>query len=187
MIYDILNKERTAMMRHIEKIARTGPQKIAMIDLLTGKIETDKIEGTKLIMDKKLLDDLKEKVKFIEAGHFTDTGGAPTLKLIGEIMPVSKIIIPELDPNKGYPYIQGQLADKLGIKPYHVRVLVWKYKLKGDSQFHTAIVTSRSGSVHKFSEKAFDSLSDILREHNDDLNSFIDNISKEYNKREKHS
>lgn len=70
-------------MSHIEKIARIGPFNVAILDLVRGDIHVKEIEGTKLIMDRNLIGELKEKVQFIEEGKFSETEGEPTLKIVG--------------------------------------------------------------------------------------------------------
>lgn len=178
-------KEREAWMKHIEKIAHIGPQKVALLDLMSGDIETSKIEGTKMIMDKKLLEELKEKVNFIEEGHFNETEGEPTIKIIGDILTSSDILVPDLDPNKDYPFIQKTLAEKLKIKPYYVQVLIWKYKLKGNKKYHLEIQTSQHGSVHKFSKQTLSYLKEKLPTKAKKLDRYLMKISEEYQKSRK--
>ena len=110
IIDELRENEKRMWMKHIEKIAQIGPRNIAFIDLIRGSIETQKLEGSKFIIDRGLLNDLKEKVKFIEEGKFSEKEGYPTLKLIGEVQANDNVIIPDLDVNKDYPYIQKQLA-----------------------------------------------------------------------------
>lgn len=53
--------------------------------MIKGSIETQNLSGNKLIIDRSLLDDLREKFKFIEEGKLSEKEGSPTLKLIGEV------------------------------------------------------------------------------------------------------
>jgi len=138
IIDEFREKERLIWMKHIEQIAKIGPSNVALVDLLTGALNTTKLEGTKLIMDKKLLQELQDKVKFIEEGKFSEKEGESTLKIVGEIQTVD-IVVPKMDPNKDYPYIQKHLAKKLGIRPYDTQILIWKYKLKEDRKYHIEI------------------------------------------------
>ncbi len=166
-------------MKHIEKIAQIGPQNIAFIDLMRGSIETQKLNGSKLIIDRSLLDDLREKVKFVEEGKFSEKEGFPTLKLIGEVQASDNVIIPNLDLNKDYPYIQKQLAEELGIRPHDVHVLIWKYGLKKDRKYSISIQTSKSTRVYKYTKYALEFLKEKLEE-NKDNKSFLKQLSKEF-------
>lgn len=77
----IRENERSYWTKLFEKISRIGPENTAVVDMLNGKIEGK--AGT-LVIDQKLI----PKIKFIQEGSFKEAG-APTLKLIGEVRPVS--------------------------------------------------------------------------------------------------
>jgi hypothetical protein len=65
-----------------------------------------------MMLDEKLA----KGIKFIRQGEFTDTEGAEALKLIGEIVPVSKVeIIKTIKENllKQYPLSAMQLASEV--------------------------------------------------------------------------
>lgn len=181
IIEEFRDRERRIWMSHIEKIAKIGPSNVALLDMISGDITTTTLEGAKLIMDKGLIDELREKVKFIEEGKFSESGGAPALKIIGEVQS-AEVVIPVLDPDKDYPYLQKHLAEELGLRPYDVQVLIWKYKLKGNRKFHIEIQTSKSTKAHKYSKYALEFLRDILKEQKD-LKKFLMKISKEYQRR----
>ena len=171
-------KERQIWMSHIEKIAKIGPSNIALIDLLNGDIHFNKMGETKLIMDKALINDLKDKVKFIEEGKFSETGKEPTLKIIGEIQ-TANVVIPRLDPDKDYPYLQKHLAEKLQLRPYDIQILIWRYKIKNEKKYHIEIKTSNTGKVHKYSKYALIKLREILSNKKNQKN-FLVKISKEF-------
>lgn len=179
IIDEIRENEKRLWMEHVEKIAQIGPQNIAFIDLIKGSIETQKLNGSKLIIDRSLLDDLKKKVKFVEEGKFSEKEGAPTLKLIGEIQPSDNVIIPDLDLNKDYPYNQKQLAEKLGIRPYDVKVLIWKYNLKEDKKYSISMQTSKSTNLYKYTEYTLEFLKEKLKGNKGNAN-FLEQLSKEY-------
>ena len=179
IIDEIRENEKKLWMKHIEKIAQIGPKNIAFIDLLRGNIETQNLNGNKFIIDKSLLNDLKEKVKFVEEGKFSEKEGLPTLKLIGEVQASDSVIIPNLDLNKDYPYIRKQLAEELGIRPYDVQLLIWKYGLKNDKKYSISVETSQSGKVYKYTKYAYEFLKEVL-ENNIDNKSFLKQLSKEY-------
>ncbi len=173
-------KERLIWMKHIERIAQIGPSNVALVDLLTGTLHTTKLEGTKLIMDRELLQELRDKVKFVEEGKFSEKEGEPTLKIVGEIQAVD-IVVPDLDPNKDYPYLQKRLAEELGIRPYDVQILIWKLKLKGNKKYHVEIETGTSSKVHKYSKYTLQLLKNILASQPNKTR-FLKRVSKEYQK-----
>ena len=179
IIDEFREEERQIWMKHIERIAKIGPSNVALVDLLTGALNTAKLEDTKLIIDEALLDNLRDRVKFIEEGKFSEKEGEPTLKLIGKIQTVSDVVIPEMDPNKDYPYLQKYLAEELGLRPYDVQILIWKYKIKDDKKYHIEIEASKSSKVHKYSKYALKYLREILNDQKDEPE-FLKKISKEY-------
>jgi hypothetical protein len=86
----IKEEERKSWMEHFEKILKVGPTNAAILDIMGGEISG---QGGTLVIDKKLV----PKLKFIKEGNFQEKG-RPTLKLIGDVKPVSVLI--EKD-NKG--------------------------------------------------------------------------------------
>lgn len=147
--------------------------------MIKGSIETQNLSGNKLIIDRSLLDDLREKFKFIEEGKLSEKEGSPTLKLIGEVQAFDSVIIPDLDINKDYPYIQKQLAEELGVRPYDVQLIIWKYGLKKDKKYSILVETSQSGKVYKYTKYALEQIKEIL-EKNTKRNNFLNQLSKEY-------
>ncbi len=180
IIDEYREKERRKWMEHIERIARIGPSNVALVDLLSGDIHVSKLEGAKLVMDKNLLRELKDRVNFIEEGRFSEKEGAPTLKIIGEIQTVD-MVVPELDPNKDYPYLLKDLANELGIRRYDVQVLIWKFELKGNKKYHLEIQTGSRTKVHKYSKYALSFLRDKL-DSVSEKKKFLEKISREYQK-----
>jgi hypothetical protein len=53
-----------------------------------------------------------------------------------------------------YPYLTGELGDKLGIKKWQVVELAKLFKMKGNAEFHKASKISKSSFVQRYSEKA---------------------------------
>ncbi|GAB6076001.1 ATP-binding protein [Desulfurobacterium crinifex] len=162
IIEEYREKERQYWMKHIERIAKIGPQNVALIDLLSGSINTVRLADKQIIIDKALLDELRENVKFIEEGRFSETEGEPTLKLVGEIKYMNGVVVPDLDPNKDYPYLQKQLAEELNVKQLDVRALVWKLNLKGNKRYHIEIQAGKYSRIHKFSKYALEKLREEL-------------------------
>lgn len=85
IIEDRLELERRAWMKHIEKIASVGPTNVGIIDTIKGKIHG---AGTPFLIDPNLLSQLK----FIREGTFTESGGDPTLTLIGNVREAGPIV-----------------------------------------------------------------------------------------------
>lgn len=78
---EVRNKERRIWQNVFERVAKIGPTNVAILDTLSGKIEG---KGGNLLIDSKLI----SKLKFIREGHFRE-GGKPTLRLIGDVEPVT--------------------------------------------------------------------------------------------------
>jgi hypothetical protein len=97
----------------MSKIGRAGPQNAAILDTEKSLIEKD--ETKILVLDKGLAD----KLKFIKEGQFREKGGAATLKLIGDVVPVEKVeIIKKVKENliKEYPLSAMELASEIRTK-----------------------------------------------------------------------
>jgi hypothetical protein len=89
------------------KIGKTGPENAAILD--TEKSLIEKEESKILVLD----EDLANKLKFIKEGQFTEKEGAPTLKLVGDVVPVDKVeVIKRVKENliKEYPFSAMELA-----------------------------------------------------------------------------
>lgn len=84
-----------------------------------------------------------------------------------------------MDINKDYPYIQKQLAEELGVRPYDVQLIIWKYGLKKDKKYSILVETSQSGKVYKYTKYALEQIKEIL-EKNTKRNNFLNQLSKEY-------
>jgi hypothetical protein len=66
----------------VAKLAETGAQNAAIINLKSG--EVDGAKG-RFLIDEKLLD----KVKFIAQGRFDENNAEPTLRVVGDVQPIS--------------------------------------------------------------------------------------------------
>lgn len=74
----------TTLARHIENIIKNGIENTAILNLKTGEVEG---KSGNFVIDENLV----SKIQFIKEGEFVEKKGAPALKLIGEIQPVSAI------------------------------------------------------------------------------------------------
>lgn len=149
------DKEKALWMKHIQAIATVGPQAVQIVDTVRGELE---VAGTKVIVDRALI----EKLRVIREGQFVEKGGAPTLRLVGEISGLldhDHVTYTEA----AYPYTQDMILAKLPIKAYDFQALIWKFEVKGNPRYHTIIKTGRKAQVHKYSEQLLTLLRDKLR------------------------
>lgn len=157
---EMRQKERALWMQHIERIGKIGVKNVALLDLYDGTLHAD--PTSRLVLSKELLEDLKKNVTFVQEGKFVETGGIPTLKVIGSVLPAGDIVTADVDLNRDYPYIQSALAEKLSVRPYDVQVLLWKLKLRGSKKFHMEVKYGESVSIHRYSESALKHLIEAL-------------------------
>lgn len=147
-------KEKLLWLKHVEKIGQVGPQNIHLIDTFKGEIQTGK---GKILLEKSIAD----KLRFIKEGEFTEKGGAPALKLVGEVTGVVDTTnMPKTDDL--YPYRFGNFKEKFGINNFEFQAILWKLKIKGNPRYHTEISTSKSNSTHKYSNDFANRLRSIL-------------------------
>jgi len=73
-----LDEERRGWLQHLGTISRSGPSNVAILDTIQGKLFG---AGAPFLIDESLL----RQIKFIREGHFTESTGAPALKLVGEL------------------------------------------------------------------------------------------------------
>jgi hypothetical protein len=81
-----IEEERKNWQNLFEKVARVGVSNVGVLDTITGELSGH--GGSFFISE-----DLLQKIQFIKEGQFTETDGAPTLKLIGNLVPVSNEVI----------------------------------------------------------------------------------------------
>jgi len=127
IIEERIRHESNRWRELFEKISKIGPQNAAILDMLEGKIE----EGNRTIL---IDDELIEQLKFIREGQFDEKEGAITLKLIGEVHPVS-VVGHKADVLHDNPYIfrATDVAEEVAkainqpfrVSPEHVRC--WKH------------------------------------------------------------
>ncbi|EFO29691.1 divergent AAA domain-containing protein [Roseibium sp. TrichSKD4] len=68
----------TVLQKHLSNILRVGIENAAILDLASGEVEG---KSGKFVISKELMPELR----FIKEGQFEEKGGAPTLKLIGNL------------------------------------------------------------------------------------------------------
>lgn len=152
IIDERLTKEREQLMKLFDVIRKSDTANLGIVNYENGKISTP--NGIDVAVDRKLVTQVLRKAKFIKEGSFNETDGIPVIKVTGNIDLAEEIPVPDLDPDTDYPYTQKDMAEKLGIAPYNVQVLIWHYKIKGTKKYHIEVTTSKSGKAHKFSDYA---------------------------------
>jgi len=123
----IINKRIEQNNNHwldlMSKIGQAGPQNAAILD--TEKSLIEKGDSRILVMDEALT----TKLKFIKEGHFEEKIGAPTLKLVGDVVPIDKVeVVKKIKENlvKKYPLSAMDLANEVKAQlPKITRNKVW--------------------------------------------------------------
>ncbi len=183
IIEEQVAKERERLLKLFEVIRKSGTAKLGIINYGNGKFSTP--YGVDVAFDRKLVTQVLKKAKFIKEGSFNETDGIPVIKVTGNIDLAEEVPVPELDPDKGYPYIQKDLFEKLGIRRQDLYALVFYYKMKEAKRYSIGVTTSRSGQQSfKFSEFALQFLEEKLGELKDNKAEF-DRIRMAFNNRNK--
>jgi len=127
IIDEKIQNERKAWQRLFERIAKIGPENAALLNTLEGEVESGK---RTILID----DEILPKLKFIREGEFKEKKGAITLKLIGDVQPVSVVGVKGKvvhdDPYKLRPKdVAEQVAKAINntfrAQPEHVKC--WRY------------------------------------------------------------
>lgn len=83
---------KTTLMKQIENILKNGIENSAILNITTGEVEG---KSGSFIIDEKLL----PKIQFLKEGEFVERAGAPALKLIGDVRPITEISKIEVETN----------------------------------------------------------------------------------------
>ena len=156
-------KEREALLKLFEVIHKRGTANLGIVNYGNGKLTTP--YGVDVAFDRKLVTQVLKKAKYIKEGSFNETEGTPVIKVTGNIDLAEEVPVPDLDPDKGYPYIQKDLAEKLHITTQDLYALVFYYKMKEAKRYSIGVTTSRTGGQSfKFSDFALQFLEGKLAE-----------------------
>jgi hypothetical protein len=82
LIDDRLERERRAWLQHLSTISRAGPTNIALLDTVEGKVHGG---NASYMIDERLL----RQLKFVREGKFVEAEGEPTLRLVGDLQPIT--------------------------------------------------------------------------------------------------
>lgn len=118
-----IEQQNNQWMDLVSKIAKSGPQNAAILDVEKGLIE--KNNSQILVID----DSLAREMKWIKEGHFTEKEGAPALKLIGEVQPVDTVEVikkEKVNRLREYPLSAKELAEAVKGKTNINQQDVWR-------------------------------------------------------------
>lgn len=85
IIDDAKTREQRSMMRHIEELVKAGASNAAVLDFRASTLQGP--TGERVLVSQELLD----KISFIREGEFNEVVGAPTLRLVGDVVPTNTI------------------------------------------------------------------------------------------------
>ena len=109
IITERLEKQNKEWQKLITGISKSGPDNVAILDTKEQVVHA----GQKsLLIDKDIID----KIRFIKQGHFEESRGKEALKLIGEIKPVDKIEVVQIEKQRltdQYPFSALELVDEV--------------------------------------------------------------------------
>lgn len=162
IILDRINRERENLLRVLEVIRKSGTANLGIVNYSDGKFSTP--YGVDVAFDRRLVTQVLKKAKFIKEGCFNETDGIPVIKVTGNIDLAEEVPVPEGNPDDTHPYIQRQMAEKLGISTQDLYALIWYFKMKESKKYHLEITVSKSSKTHKFSNFALEFLREKLNE-----------------------
>lgn len=163
IIEERTSKEREGLLKLFEIIRKSETANLGIVNYSNGKITTP--YGVDVAFDRKLVSQVLKKAKFIKEGSFDETVGIPVIKVTGNIDLAEEVPVSEIDPDQGYPYIQKDLFEKLGIPSQDLYALIYYYKMKEAKRYSIGVTTSRSGGQNfKFSQFALQFLEAKLTE-----------------------
>lgn len=144
-----IEQNNTHWLSLVEKIGRAGPQNAAILDTEKGLIERD--ENRVLVIDEALT----QKLKFVQEGHFVESEGAATLRLVGDVVPVNQVeVVRHVKENltKTYPLSAQELANEVRKKINTALADVWKAikdnDLKNNPNYSAYNFRSKSTKMH---------------------------------------
>jgi len=188
-------QEQNKWMSFLGQIASIGLDNVLIVDCKKGRLVD--ANGTDLSIDEGLF----ENLKFVKEGHFVENKGAPTLKLIGNVLigdradlKLSTNVSGALDVNKTHPYTQRQiynmflekgvyssdrvLLTKINFTIYRVQAMIALQNLKED--LNLAVALKYNGIIYKYSEKMLLYLQEFFSglKYSEIVNIKMPNVSK---------
>lgn len=182
IISERITRERENLLKVLEVIRQSGTANLGIVNYSNGHFSTP--YGVDVAFDRKLVTQVLKKAKYIKEGSFNETDGIPVIKVTGNIDLAEEVPVPEGNPDDTHPYIQKQMAEKLGISTQDLYALIWYYKMKESKKYHLEITVSKNGKTQKFSEFALEFLRSKLKEFENNEDEF-DRIRAAYKNRNK--
>lgn len=126
--------------------------------------EAKKIRGKKFLPKLRLGKFIKEAEMVVVVPVQAPKGYTADISLrkgskAGSALP---IMVKKTEVEGDYPHLTFELADKLGKNTQFVARMITKLGLKGDTEFHQPVRTSKRGSVNRYSEKTLQKLKEVL-------------------------
>ena len=166
----------TVILSQIQRLLKDGPANAAILDTNTGLVEGP---NAQFIIDESLL----PKLTIIKEGQFTEKKGQPTLKLVGDLLPVAQTKIIKVKEKDSlvdrYPYTYREMFVKIkskipNVKEKNIQDVIKNFKIKNNEEFSGYVFKSKSqAEAHKKTGRAKNGTPSI---YNDSAISFI--ISK---------
>jgi hypothetical protein len=122
LINERIERANNGWLDLMAKIGKVGPQNAAIYDIENSILEKD--DSKILVVD----EELSTKLKFIKEGEFDEKKGAPTLKLIGDVLPIDKVdVVKHIKENllKDYPLTATELCSQVKAKANCKQGDVW--------------------------------------------------------------
>lgn len=182
IIAERINRERKNLLRVLEVMRKSGTANLGIVNCSDGIFSTP--YDVDVAFDKRLVAQALRKAKFIKEGGFNETEGIPVIKFTSNIDSAKEVPVPESNPDDTHPYIQKQMAEKLGISTQDLYALIWHFKMKESRKCHLGITVSKSGKIHKFSNFALEFLQEKLKELSGD-EEWFERIRSAYKNRNK--
>ncbi len=182
IIEERARKEREQILKLMETIRKSDTTNLGIINYNSGRFSTP--SGVDVSVDKRLVIKVLRQAKYIKEGSFNENGGQPVLKVTGNIDLAEEVPVPDIEPDIQYPYLQKDLAEKLGLQKQYLYALIWHYKMKGVKRYHMEVSTSISSKVHKFSDIALQFLAEQINDNKDNPDWLLE-IYQQYLQRNK--
>jgi uncharacterized protein YutE (UPF0331/DUF86 family) len=150
--------------REDEAEAKLHPYEIIEKNIRSIQDITDKVPPTSRILNGLKTRDWKTVFPMVAGLAQSTPDGIPLSFHVtkGQGFPVridpnapAAIVFRYVKPEDKYPYLTGELADKLGITNSKLIGFIKVLQLKGKDEFHISIKTSKSGHVQRYSEKSW--------------------------------
>ena len=135
IINNRIKEQNRQWVKQLNRLGKAGAANAAILDMDKNTLAT---EAKVLVVDEQLV----ERIKFIKEGEFEEKTGAPTLKLVGDVTPVSKVVEvkhEKMNPLAEYPLTATEVArlvkEKAGIGHNRVWQIIDRYKLKDNQEY----------------------------------------------------